>query len=75
LGSDSFAFVNEVDRMPDTYRQSLLAILAKLDQLQSDTEQLLAAPGDADIGARLEELRVWHVEMQALMEEKLDRLE
>jgi hypothetical protein len=59
--------------MPDTYRQSLLAVLAKLDQLQSDTEQLLAAPGDADIAARLEELREFHVEMQALVEEKLDR--
>jgi hypothetical protein len=59
--------------MPDTYRQSLLAVLAKLDQLQADTEKLLGAPGDADIAARLEELRELHVEMQALVEEKLDR--
>jgi hypothetical protein len=57
------------------YGQALLTVLAKLDQLQSDTEQLLAAPGDADIAARLEELREFHVEMQALVEDKLDRLE
>jgi hypothetical protein len=59
--------------MPTEYRNALLAILAKLDQLQADTEQLLGAPGDADIAARLEELREFHVEMQALVEEKLDR--
>jgi hypothetical protein len=61
--------------MSDTYRQAMLSILAKLDQLQADTEQLLNAPGGADIAARLEELRELYVELQAKVEEKLDRVQ
>jgi hypothetical protein len=56
------------------YRRKLLAVLAKLDQLQAEAETILADPGDAETGAMVEELREMHVEMQARVEEKLDRL-
>ena len=56
------------------YRQKLLAVLAHLDELQAEAEFILADPGDAEIAAWAEELRETHVEMQAKVEEKLDRL-
>jgi hypothetical protein len=59
--------------MPD-HRSALLAISARLDQMQSDAEVVLAGPVYPDVGARAEELRELIVEMQALVEEKLDRL-
>ena len=58
--------------MPD-HCSALLAILARLDQMQSDAEAVLAGPLYADVGARAEELRELIVEMQALVEEKIDQ--
>ena len=60
--------------MNPEYRNALLAVLAHMDQLQADAEAILAKPGDAEIAAWAEELREMHVEMQAKVEEKLDRL-
>ena len=60
--------------MNPEYRKTLLAVLARLDQLQTEAEAILAEPGDAEIAAWAEELREMHVEMQAKVEEKLDRL-
>jgi hypothetical protein len=57
---------------PD-YRTKLLAILAKLDQIQRDADNILANPIDAENGAMAEELRELIVEMQAKVEEKLER--
>jgi hypothetical protein len=54
------------------HRAALLAIIARLDQLQSGAEAILSQPVYADVGARAEELRELIVEMQALVEEKLD---
>ena len=56
------------------YRKALLAVLARLDQLQAEAEAILANPGDAEIAAWAEDLREMHVEMQANVEEKLDKL-
>ena len=43
--------------MNPEYRQQLLAVLARLDQLATDAEAILAGPGDAEIYAMAEELR------------------
>ena len=61
--------------MPIDHRAALNAIIARLDQLQSEAEQILAQPVYSDVGARAEELRELIVEMQALVEEKLDASE
>jgi len=58
--------------MPTNPRPRLLSILARLDQLTTEAEAILADPVEADIGARAEELREMLVEMRALVEEKLD---
>ena len=60
--------------MSTEYRKALLAVLARLDQFQAEAEAILADPGDAEIAAWAEELREMHIEMQAKIEEKLDRL-
>ena len=57
--------------MPD-YRQSLLSILSRLDQLSATADELLVEPADAEVGAMAEELRELLVEMRATVEEKLD---
>lgn len=59
--------------MNSDYRTALLHNLAKLDQLISDAESLLASPGDMDVGVRADELRELLIEMRAKVEEKLDR--
>jgi hypothetical protein len=59
--------------MPLDHRQALLAIHARLDQITADAESILAQPVYADVGSRAEELRELIVEMQALVEEKMDQ--
>jgi hypothetical protein len=54
------------------HHAALLAIIARLDQLQSGAEAILSQPVYSDVGARAEELRELIVEMQTLVEEKLD---
>jgi hypothetical protein len=56
---------------PD-YRQKLFAIIARLDQIQSDAEKILAEPIDAENGAMAEDLHVLIVEMLMKMKEKLE---
>ena len=63
------------DRNPHTHRPRLLTILARLDQLTTEAEAILAEPVEGDIGVRAEELREMLEEMRALVEEKLDRAE
>jgi hypothetical protein len=58
---------------PD-YRQSLLSVLARLDQLSSDAEAILTEPGVVENGAMAEELRELLVDMRAKVESKLGRL-
>jgi hypothetical protein len=50
----------------------LLAITARLYQLQNDAEAILAQPVYANVGAGADESRELIVEMAALVEEKLD---
>jgi hypothetical protein len=59
--------------MNPEYREQLLAVLAKLDQLITDADEVLAGPGDADIFARMEDIREQLVETRARVEAKLDR--
>jgi hypothetical protein len=40
--------------MHPEYREKLLAVLAKLDQLVTDADAILAGPGDAEIYAWME---------------------
>jgi hypothetical protein len=56
------------------YRKDLLTVLARLDQLITDADAVLAGPGDVEIYARMEDTREQLVEMLARVEEKLDRL-
>ncbi len=60
-------------RMHPEYREKLLAVLAKLDQLDSEADAVLAGPGDAEIYAWMEDVREHMVEMRARVEAKLDR--
>jgi hypothetical protein len=60
--------------MHSDYREKLLAVLAKLDQLVSDADAVLVGPGDAEIYAWMEDIREQLVEMRARVEAKLDRL-
>jgi hypothetical protein len=39
------------------YRQSLLNILARLDQMLTETDAILVEPGDAELGAMAEAMR------------------
>jgi hypothetical protein len=55
------------------YRKALLNIRARLDQIETDANAILAAPADADNLPLAEELRKLIVEMQAKVEEKLER--
>jgi hypothetical protein len=56
------------------YRERLLAILAKLDQMQADAEWIQAEPILQEIIVRAEDLREIHIEMQSLIAEKLSEL-
>jgi hypothetical protein len=56
------------------YRRQLLAILARLDQMTTDAEKMLADPADSDNAAMIDELRELLVDMQANVEQKLDKL-
>jgi hypothetical protein len=60
--------------MISDYRNGLLSILARLDQLNTEADRILADPIHADIGAMAEELRELLVDMQAKVEEKVDQL-
>jgi hypothetical protein len=55
------------------YRKALLSVLARLDQLVTEADAILAAPGDAEIYAMAEDMREGFVAMQAKVESKLDR--
>jgi hypothetical protein len=56
------------------YRQALLTLLARLDQLGTGAEEILAEPADTELLPLAEELRELLVEMRAKVEEKLDQL-
>jgi hypothetical protein len=56
------------------YREKLLAVLARLDQLVTDADTVLAGPGGVEIYAWLEDIREQRVEMRARVEAKLDPL-
>lgn len=58
--------------MSNDSRAALLAIVARFDQLQNETGAILSQPVYPDVGTRANELRELIVEMQALVEEKLD---
>ena len=59
--------------MNPAYRKTLLKVLAGLDRMQTDAEAILHGPRDAEITALADELRELIVEMQAKVEEKLER--
>jgi hypothetical protein len=56
---------------PD-YRQRLLSILARLDQLSTEADAILREPGDTELLPMAEELRELAVDMRARGEAKLD---
>ena len=58
--------------MTADYRKAMLAVLAHLDQLNTDAEAILAEPADTETLATAEELRELLVDMRANVEEKLD---
>jgi hypothetical protein len=55
------------------YRQSLLNISSKLDQMLAEADAILAGPGDAELYCMTEDMREWIVTMQAKVEERLER--
>jgi len=55
------------------YREKLLTVLAKLDQLVTDAD-VLAGPEDVEIYAWMDDIRKQLVEMRARVEANLDRL-
>ena len=55
------------------YRQALVAISARLDQMLAGADGILAGPGDEELVCSGEDLRDWIVRMQAKVEEKLER--
>jgi hypothetical protein len=63
-----------MDSSNPEYREKLLGVLARLDQLVTDADVVLTGPGDAEIYARMEDIRKHVVEMRARVEAKLDRL-
>jgi hypothetical protein len=54
--------------MDPEYRQRLLCLLSKLDQLQSGAESILANPVAKSIAPRAEELRSLIIEMHAMID-------
>ena len=56
------------------YRERLLAVLAKLDQMQGDAEWIQAEPIYQEVSVQAEDLREELVEMQSLIAEKLNQL-
>ena len=61
------------DRIAE-YRHKLLAVLARLDQMIANAEELLADPADTENLAMMNELRELLVDLQARVEAKLDKL-
>jgi hypothetical protein len=59
--------------MNSDYRKALLNIRARLDQIETDANAILANPADTDNVPLAVELRELIVEMQAKVEEKLER--
>lgn len=59
---------------PPDHRKALLEILARLDQIETDANAILANPVDTDNLPLAEELRELIVEMQARVEAKLQRI-
>jgi hypothetical protein len=58
--------------MDPDYRQALLNISARLDQMLAETDAILAGPGDSELYMMAEDMREWVIAMQAKVEEKLD---
>jgi hypothetical protein len=58
---------------PDEYRETLLNVLARLDQMLCEADAILVGPGDSELYMMAEDMREWVVTMQAKVEEKLDR--
>ncbi len=56
------------------YRERLLAILAKLDQMQADAEWIQTEPIYQEVSVMAEDLREDLVEMQSLISDKLNQL-
>jgi len=56
------------------YRQALLTLLARLDQLGTGAEEILAEPADTELLPWADELRELLAEMRAKVEEKIDQL-
>jgi hypothetical protein len=65
--------VRDHDDVNAEYRQSLLNISARLDQMLAEASAILAGPGDSELYMMAEDLREWVVMMQAKVEETLDR--
>jgi hypothetical protein len=55
-------------------RTRLLQLAAQLDRMLADADSILAEPVYPDIGVLAEELRELVVDMQAKVDEKLDRI-
>jgi len=53
--------------------ESLVTITARLDQMLSQTDEILASPGDEDLITMGEDLRDWISRMQAKVDEKLEQ--
>jgi hypothetical protein len=58
---------------PD-YRQALLSLLSRLDQLSTEADAILREPGDTELLPMAEELRELVVDMRAKVEAKPDRV-
>ena len=48
---------------PVEYRSRLLAILSRLDRMETAAQEILSEPGDWELGPRAEEIRELIVEM------------
>ena len=56
------------------YRERLLAILAKLNQMQADADWIQAEPIYQEVSVQAEDLREDLIELQSLISEKLHQL-
>ena len=59
--------------MHPEYRQALLNVSARLDQMLAEADAILTGPGDAELHTMAEDMREWVVSMQAKVDSKLDR--
>ena len=55
------------------HRISLLSLLARLDQLETQANEILGGPVYPDVGELAEELRELLIDMRARVEEHLDQ--